>query len=136
MKDPLGVILTTIRDDTAVAAIVGQRVSTVAEEPPAVRLRAMPTSTAPFGPGSVRLGLQLWRAVAQCYGPDTATGEQTARQLAGAVVDALNGMRIDGSTFIVRAYTPEVSEILRDPDSFWPYHQVRIEAYAATQAVT
>ena len=136
MKDPLGTILVVIRDDATVSSLVGAKVSTVAEDPPAVRLRALARSMQPFGPTSSRLGLQLWRGVAQCYGPDTAAGERLASQLGGAVVDALNHRRIDGSTFIARTYTPEIGEVTRDPDSSWPYTTVRIEAYAATQDVT
>ena len=136
MRDPLGTVLVVIRDDATVASLVGSKVSTVAEDPPAVRLRAMPRSLFPFGPGSGHLGMQLWRGIAQCYGPDTNQGEMLASQLAGAVADALNHQRVNGTTFIWRTYVPEIGEVLRDPDSLWPYSTVRIEAYAATQAVT
>ena len=133
MKSPFGTILLTIRDDPAVAAIVGAKVSSVAEEPPSVRLRSGPRTRLPFGPGSGRLGMQLWFGVAQCYGTPDPAGAILAEQLAGLVSDALHGKKIHGSAYIARCWTPEIGELLRDPDTDWPYHPVRIEAYAAAQ---
>lgn len=137
MNDAFGTLLVLIRDDAAVAAIVAGRVSAVAEAPPSVRLQAMPTTREPFGPGSGRLGLQLARFIAQCYGTNDPTGQILARQLAGAVSDAVH-LRgpIAGSAYVARAYAAEIGEALRDPDTLQPYHTVRIEAYAAAQAVT
>jgi len=138
VQDPFGLVLVTIRDDDVVAALVGDRVSANAEQPPSVRLRAMPTSRYPFGPGSGHLGLQRVEYVAQCYAEPTPTGEMEARALAGAVSDAIHNRRdiTNGTGFILKAYAPDISEILRDPDTRWVYHQVRIEAIAAAQAVT
>ena len=133
-KSPFGTVLVTIRDDPAVAAIVGDKVSARREEPPSVRLRSMARTRLPFGPGSGRVGMQLWTAIAQCYGTLDEAGEILAEQLAGLVSDALHGKKIIGSAYIARAWTPEIGEILRDPDTDWPYHTVRIEAYAAAQA--
>lgn len=133
MKSPFGTILITIRDDAAVSAIVGTKVSAVAEDPPSVRLRSGPRTRLPFGPGSGRIGMQLWTGIAQCYGTLGPTGEIQAEQLAGLVSDSLHGKKIHGSAYIARVWTPEIGEILRDPDTDWPYHTVRIEAYAAAQ---
>lgn len=135
MKDPYGAVLVLLRDDPAVAAIVGSKVSAVAEAPPSVRLRALATSLRPFGPNSGHLGLQLWAGAAQCYGDLSETGPILARSLAGAVVDALHGRRsIRGSTYLLDVWTPDIGEMLRDPVTDWPYHTVRIEVHAARDA--
>lgn len=139
--DPFGTALLAIRASADVVAIVGdadEKVTSQAKTPPFVRLRAGPVSLAPFGPGSASIGVQLWTGIAQCYGPDDETGEMLASRLARAVAASLHGLgqhRGTGGNFILRAWTPEISEILRDPDMKWPYHTVRIEAFAATQAV-
>lgn len=139
MEDPFGAVLVAIRDDPGVAALVSDRVSANVEEPPAIRLQAgAPTSLAPFGPSSNNVGVQRWIGLAKCYAPNNPSGPQTARAIAGAVVDALHGLhaRRHGSGLLIRVWTPQVGEIQRDPDTEWPYHVVRIEAYAAAQAVT
>lgn len=134
MKSPYGTILVTIRDDAAVAAIVGDKVSSVAEEPPSVRLLSGPRTRRPFGPGSGRVGMQLWFGLAQCYGTPDPAGAILAEQLAGLVSDALHGRKIHGAAYVARCWASEIGELLRDPKTDWPYHTVRIEAYAAAQA--
>ena len=141
MKDPFGTLLVAIRDDAAVAAIVGSgsaaRVSADAEEPPSVRLAAGPTSRVPFGTGSGRVGMQGFTLLAFCYGPLGPTGPIVARQLAGAVSDVLHGLGpVHGSTYLARVWAPDIGDLLIDPDTKWPYHTVRAIAYAAAQAVT
>jgi hypothetical protein len=136
MVDPFGAVLTLIRSDTAVAAIASTRVRNAVKDgdlPPLVVLVDNATSRRPFGPGSGRIGMQLWVGFARCYGPDTDTGAITARQLAGAVSDALHGLRPTtvGSRYIARAYSPDIDGMDRDPETHWPYYTVRIEAYAA-----
>lgn len=136
MKDPFGSTLTMIRDDAAVAAIVGQKVSGEAEAPPSVQLIGNARTRRPFGAGSGRLGLQLWTGFAKCFGTDDPTGAILAGQLAGAVSDAVDGHGpYAGSTYIMRAYAPDIDEIQRDPDTHWPYATVRLEIYAAREAV-
>ena len=137
MEDAKGALITLLRSSTAVTAIVAGRVGAYDAAPPSVRIRAMPASRRPFGPGSGRLGMQLFRAVAQCYGDDSPTGQVLARQLAGVVSDFLHnrGPATVGSTFIARMYASEISEALRDPDSKRPCHTVRVELYAADQPV-
>jgi len=138
MNDPFGTILLAIRNDATVAGIVGDtsaKVTSKAAQPPSVRLRNQGTSRTPFGPNSNRVGVHLFRAIAQCYGlEDDPNGELIASQLARAVADAIHGIgavRGTGTNLILRAWTPDINEIVRDPDTDWPYHTVRIEAYAA-----
>lgn len=137
MKDPYGTVLVVLRDDSAVSAIVGSggsaKVSNRAEAPPSVQIVDSVTTRRPTGLGSGGLGLQLWQGFARCFGPDAVGGDKTARQLAGAVSDALHGRHaIAGSTFIVRAYAPEIDGVFRDPLTKWPYYDVRLEVFAGT----
>jgi hypothetical protein len=153
MKDAYGAVLTLIRGISAVTALVPvERIGSVVPPDgtdglalPFVRLVDMPASRRPFGPGSGRLGMQLWRGIAQCYGPTRssvtgdpiATGPITARQVAGAVSDGLHnrGPVSVGSTYLARVYAPEVSGQLSDPHTGWPFYTVRLEAYAGDQPV-
>lgn len=140
MAGPFGTILIAIRDDTAVGALTGGpgnagRVSANPRTPPSIRLRQMPTSPNPFG---TQVGVMRWRAVAQCYGrPNNENGPEESWNIAAAVVAALNGKMIPavpGSRpLVIRVFTPEIGEMLLDPDTKAPYHPVRIEAYAASQ---
>jgi len=137
MRDPFGAVLTLIRDDPAVAAIVAGRVSSHVEGPPSVQLIDNATSRRPFGAGSGRMGMQSWTGFARCWGPDSPTGAILSRQLAGAVSDALHNHRPTtvGTTYIARAYAPEIDGTSRDPDTKWPYADVRLEVHAGADAV-
>lgn len=153
MKDGFGAILTLIRGIGPVAMLVEvDRIgSTVPADPDGLRkafiqLRDMPASRRPFGPGSGRLGVHLWRGIAQCYGPTRssvtgdpiATGPITARQVAGALSDGLHNrgpITVD-STFVSRVYAPEISEQQTDPHTGWPFYTVRLEAYIADTPVS
>lgn len=138
MKDPIGSVLVLIRDDPAVAAIVGTKVSTIIDAggPPFVQIIDNSATRRPFGSGSGRLGLQLALMFARCYGADTPAGGRQAKQLAGAVSDALHlrGSYL-GSTFLLRSYAADIDGINRDPETKWPFYDVRLEVYAAAQAV-
>ena len=137
MIDPFGLILATIRADSGVGAIASARVSSEAPSTlPAVWVKDTVTTRRPFG--NADLGLQAWTGVAECYGADNPTGAITARQLAGAVSDALHGkrgLRDSNDRFVFRAYAPEIDGMERDPDTRWPFYTVRIEAYLAAEAV-
>lgn len=149
MKDAFGAVLTYMRQGPDVIAIApAARIGSVApadgERAAFVRLVDMPTSRRPFGPGSGRMGMHLWRGIAQCYGPTRsvtgeaiATGAITARQLAGAVSDWLHnrGPVTVGTTYLARLYAAEISGLLADPDTGWPYYTVRLEVYAGDQPV-
>lgn len=137
MKDPFGAVLILVRDDPAVSAIVAKRVSSLFSKPPCVVLTDLTDTPNAFGPGSGRAGLQRWYGVAKCYGTPDATGGIGARQLAGAVVDALHNHRpvTVAETYLAQIFTPEIGGQLIDPDTKHPYYPVRIEAVAGAQAV-
>lgn len=139
MKDPFGTVLVLVRDDAAVSAIVGSRVSNIAERPPSVRIDMGEATRVPF-PGSGSAGVQGVPFNLFCYGlPGDPTGPILARQLAGAVSDALHGrgpVYGTGGVYLHRVWAPTIGELLIDPDTKWPYHTVRAIAYAAAQAVT
>jgi hypothetical protein len=87
--DLTGPIVTTVRDNAAVAAITtrvrgGELAS--GDTAPAVVIVSLGNTRSPFGPGRGRLGLQQPRLAANCY----AATYQQAAQLAGAVSDALH----------------------------------------------
>jgi hypothetical protein len=132
LTDPFGAVVTLLRADTAVAAIVSTRVSSEVGTLPCVQIIDSATTRRPFGPGSASLGLQLWSGFARCYAADTPTGAVTARQLAAAVSDALHGIKARvGSRYIARAWAPDIDGMERDPELRYPFYDVRLELYAA-----
>ena len=137
MDDVFGTVLTIIKNDTAVAAIVSTRVSSEVQAVPCVQLIDNAASRYPFGPGSGRMRYQHWQGVARCWSADTPTGAIQARQLAGAVSDAIHNMRpvTTGGKHIRVGYTPEVDGLERDPITHRPFYDVVINVKAATNAV-
>jgi hypothetical protein len=138
MIDPFGALLVLLRADPAVAGIAGVKVRGEASgDPPMVVITDDGTTRRPFGPGSGRIGMQLVTYLIRTYGPDNPTGAIQARQLAGAVSDVLHGLppTTVGTKYLARGYAPEISGLLRDPETRWPYHVVTVDLYAATEAV-
>lgn len=138
MIDPLGYVLTTVRDDTGVVAIT-------------TRVRGgEPAPGDALGPGSwqpfvvlVRLGAQRERSLpmqevriaARCYG----VTYQQAAALAGAVSDALHalGPRISSAGIgIWNSFDDGGGGADADPDTGQPYEVVIFSVIAATQVVT
>lgn len=136
MKDPYGTVVSLLRDSATVSAIVGSgenaKVSNRAEgPPPCVQIVDSVSTRRPTGIGSGGLGLQLWQGIARCFGPDQVGGDVTASSLARAVSDELHGRHaVRGTTFLVRAYAPEIDGVFRDPVTNWPHYDVRLEIYA------
>jgi hypothetical protein len=83
------------------------------------------------------MGMQLWLGFARCWAEDSDTGGITARQLAGAVSDALeyHHAATIGTTFVARAYAPDLDGMSRDPATKRPFFDVRVEFYAGAEAV-
>ena len=139
MIDPFGVVLAIVKADTAVQAIASTRVSSeVSDTLPCVVIADLSANRRAFGQGSGRLGMQWWVGVAKCYGDDSPTGAITARNLAGAVSDALHNhgpYSGTNSRYMARAYAPEVDGMTRDPDTHWPQYDVAIEGYFAAGVV-
>lgn len=136
--DPLGFVLTTIRDFPAVAALTS-------------RVRGgEPAPGDALGPGKfqrfvvlVRLGtqrekgaapVQQVRIAARCYGATFAD----AGVLEGAVSDAIHnvGPRMNaGGTLIYRSFDDVGQGARKDPDTGQPYEELVIQVWAATQVV-
>lgn len=132
LADPFGAVVTLLRADTAVAAIAGTRVSSEVGALPCVQIIDNATSRRPFGPGSGTLGMQYWQGFARCYAADTPTGAIQARQLAAAVSDAMHGIKARvSSRYIARAWAADIDGMQRDPDTSYPFYDVRLEVYAA-----
>ncbi len=132
-------ILATLKADTGVTAIAAAaNISSEFTSVPCVQLVDTATSMRPFGPGSGRLGLQRWIGVAKCYAGDSPTGAITARNLAGAVIDALDllGPKYGTSDrYTAQIQASDMDGMERDPDTRYPHYDVVIEAVAATEAV-
>jgi hypothetical protein len=138
LVDPLGYILTTIRDDATVATLTD-------------RIRgAEPAPKDALGPGDyqrfvvlVRLGarrekrlpVQEVRIAARCYG----LTYQDAAVLAGAVSDAVHalGTRINaGGVGIWSSFDDGGEGASKDPDTGQPYETVVISVNAATVLIS
>lgn len=141
MKDQFAAILALLRADPAVTALVGARISAEVQAGPCVQVIDEVSTAWPFGVGSGRMGMQRWMGVCRCWGtsptPTDATGAVTARQLAGAVLAALHNHRPTtvGDRYVARVYAPDITGVVRDPDTRRPWYDVRVEAIAAAQAV-
>jgi hypothetical protein len=121
MKDLVGPLVVTARDDTAVAAITPRvRGGELAEgdTAPAVVFVLASNSRSPFGPGKSRLGMQQPRVYANCYG---VTAQQ-ASQLAGAVSDALHQLspRTISGKPIHQVLDDGWGGVVLDPTTKWP----------------
>lgn len=131
MIDIFGAVLTVIKSDPDVAAIT-PRVSSEIQALPCVQIIDNATSRTPFGPGSGRVGLQFWQGIGRCWAEDSPTGAITARQLAGAVSDAVHNLTpatVSGRV-IHRAYAPTIDGVTRDPQTRRPFYDVFLEFYA------
>lgn len=132
MIDPYGVILAALRADTDVAAIAGTRIGAEMGTLPCVVLVDL---------ASTRMGRwgQYWTGVARCYAQDTPIGAITARQLAGAVSDALDDhdayrAGTAPARLMLKSYAPTIDGMTRDPDTHYPQYDVVINATLAAEA--
>ena len=135
MIDPLGKLLTEIRNNPAVAALTtrirgGEPVSGDAAMPyqrfvVLVRLGATREKRVP---------VQEVRVLVRCYG----STYQDAAALYGAVSDAIHnvGPRIGGGVLIHRSYEDIGNGVEKDPDTGQPHEDGVISVFAATQVVT
>ena len=140
LVDPTGFLLTTIRDDVAVAALT-------------TKIRAgEPAAGDALGPGKyqrfvvlTRLGrsrlkhapIQTVRYVALCYGQG-GNPWQDAENLAAAVSDAIHnlGHRISsGGVSVFGSYDDGGEPPVNDPDTQQPHSDIVIELGALTSLV-
>ncbi len=135
--DLTGMAVMEVRSYPSVAAITPRvRGAELApgDAPPAVVIRKLGISYAPFGRGSRRLGLQEPMYAALCF---AATYPQAA-QLAGAVVDAINlrGPRNDAQGRLVHLSLVESGgDPTLDPDTKWVTETVTFTFVGAAEAV-
>ncbi len=134
MIDPLGFVLTTIRDDPAVYAISAGRWR-----------GGEPAAGDALGPGSyqafgvltllgrtrqTRVPVQEVRLLAKCYG---ATAQAAAAH-AGAVSDAIHNRkaRVNASGVLIWASFDDGGEAGKDPDTGQPHSDVIVSVTAGT----
>jgi len=135
MIDPLGYLLTTIRDNPAVAALTtrvrggepapGDSTTPCQRFVVLVRLGTQRDKRAP---------VQEVRIVARCYGVDF----RDAATLAGAVSDAIHniGPRTNPAGILIyRSYDDSGLGAEKDPDTGQPHEDLIVQMFAATQAV-
>lgn len=143
MKDLMGAVLAEIRAWPGVAAIAADRVSSAEtatndELTTRVVLRDLGGGPEPYGAGSGRLGMQDVIYAAQCYGPkDAKTGPVTARQLVGAVTDALHDKgprRGSSGRGIYRSEVLSISGLLTDPGTQEPFYTATVHVVGMAQA--
>lgn len=132
MTTAYGAVVSILQADSAVAAIVGARVGPNTVSTPCVQLVDNAETRRPYGPGSASVGMSYWQGFAKCFAPDTPAGKAQARALAGAVSNALHGIKATvGTCYIARAWASDIEGLDRDPDKKWPLYTVRIELHAA-----
>lgn len=138
MIDITGMVIAELRDDDAVAAIVGPRVRGVepaaGDRPPMVIVTRMSGSRDPGNGDSRRAGLQEVMLGVKCYG----TTPQQASQLYGACSDALHakGPRVDASArAIFWSFDDLGSSPGKDPGTNWPWVDFTARIVAAAEAV-
>ena len=138
MIDPLGFVLTTVRDDPAVAAVAGTRVrggeTAKGDALGAGHYQPFVVLVRLGAQREKRLPVQEVRISARCYGA-TAQG---AAELAGLVSDAVHarGPRVSPSGVgIFASFDDGGDGAARDPDTQQPYETVVISVTAATSPI-
>lgn len=138
MIDNTGQVIAMLRDDGAVAAIVGNRVRGdepgAGWSPPFVTVAWLHTNRFPFGAGSGRLRLQRVFHSVKCYG----TTPEQAIQLYGAVSDAIHfpNPQVDSRERVLLQSRDEPGgDISTDPDTKWPFVDATVVSIAGADAL-
>ena len=134
MIDPLGKLLTEIRDNPAVAALTTRvRGGEPTPGDVAVPFRRFIVLVRLGTTRNRRAAVQEVRIAVRCYG----TTPQDAATLYGAVSDAIHniGPRIRAGVLIHRSYDDLGMGADVDPDTKQPHEDGVIAVFAATQAV-
>lgn len=131
MIDPLGYLLTTIRDDTDVASITtrirGEEMAQ-GDAPPFVIIRGFPIRR------EQHLPVARYQYMILCFGRT----HKEAAQLRGVVSDAIHGVgpRVNASGVgIYRSHSEVEGQSQIDPDTQWPFQTIVAVVWAATTAV-
>lgn len=131
MVDPLGKLLTEIRDFPAVAAITSRirgEEPAQGDVPPMVLIRTFPIRR------EARLPMARHQFMILCYG----STPRNAAILRGAVSDAIHnaGPRVSaGGVAIYRSQNETEGQSQTDPDTGWPFQTIIVTVWAATVAV-
>jgi hypothetical protein len=130
--DPMGKLLTEIRDFAAVSAITSRvRGEELAKDdkPPLVIIRSFPTTRL-----DPRIPLLRHGYAILCYG----TSPKQATQLALAVAEAIHVLepRQNSTTAIYQSFHGTIGGVEIDPDTQWPFRTLFPSAIASTMAVT
>lgn len=131
MTDPLGKLLTEIRDDATVAAIthrVRGEEPRQGDVPPLVIIRTFPIVR------NSRVPIGRYQYLIQCYGADPPA----TAQLRGAVSDAIHniGPRMSAAgVSIYRSQSEVEGQTQLDPDTSWPFQTIVVVVWAATVLV-
>jgi len=144
LVDPIGLIVTEIRDNAVVAAMTEGRVRGFEPAPKTKSYEGDAQGVGKFKRHVVvvtlgrrrekRLPVQEVRAAARCYGLDA----KDAALVAGAVSDAIHaaGPRISGTGVGVWNSWDDGGEgALKDPDTAQPYETVVIQVNAADRPI-
>jgi hypothetical protein len=132
MIDPLGKLLTEIRDDPDVSAITNRirgEEAAQGDEPPLVIIRTFPITR------NKRLPVGRYQYLVQCYG----SSFKQASQLRGAVSDAIQNFtpRVNAAGVgVYQSFSDTEGQAQADPDTQWPFHTIIVVVWAATVAVT
>jgi len=134
--DPLGTLLTEIRDDPAVAALTTRvRGGEFAPGDAAVPFRRVVVLVRLGMTRDKRAPVQAVRIAVRCYG----STYQDAAALYGAVSDAIHnvGPRIGATgALIYRSFDDIGTGADKDPDTGQPHEDGVIQLFSATQVVT
>lgn len=145
VPDVLPKILTELRDDQAVAAIVGQRVRGAEPAPGDAAFDDIEGGKRKYehsfivvsrlaAPRHRQLPVQFATFAIRCYGTD----RRRAAELRWAASNALHrkGPRVDGGLGIYQSLEDAGGEQERDPDTGQPLETFIVSAIATTQVVT
>jgi len=143
LVDPTGYLLTTIRDDAAVAALTDRVRGGGPQGGDALPVGQWRRFVIVVRLGRTRLPhapVQGVRLAARCYGQgkDVQSASVDAAALAGAVADAVHdkGHRISsGGVSVLGSFDDGGSGTLTDPDTGQPYEVVFIDVGALTSLV-
>jgi hypothetical protein len=134
-SDPLGKLLTEIRDHSSVSAITdrirGEEMAQ-GDKPPLVIIRSFPTTRLINAP---RVPLLRHGFAILCYG----TTPKQATQLALAVAEAVQTLepRVSNSGVAVyQSFHGTINPVETDPDTQWPFRTLFPSAIASTMSVT
>jgi hypothetical protein len=132
MVDPLGLLLTGIRDDATVAAITSRvrgEEPAKDDKPPMVIIRTFPINR------DKRLPIGRFQYFIQTYG----TSYLQAAQLRRAVSDAVHDLepRVNASGVgIYQSFSETEGQAQLDPDTQWPFYTIIAVVWASTMTVS